>query len=304
MACTNPLTAWKLNGKIVWTPPSKSEGFSQSVELPCGGCIGCRLLNAKEWSVRITHEAQLHSENVFVTLTYAPGQLPRFGSLHYPDFQLFLKRLRKALSPRKIRFFMCGEYGDETKRAHYHAIFFGWRPDDGKFFTEGKSGNAIYTSEFLDGLWRKGHCNWSDFEPGAAEYIARYITKKVKGPDAEDHYIGLDLETGDFGPRSPEFAVMSRRPGIGAKWFDKYFVSDVDHRDGCIINGRPMKVPRYYDKLVEKLYGEPALKAKKRIRVADAREKAARDSRSLMYGREASAANHKARLGVMKRSKV
>jgi len=300
VSCTNPLTAWKVNGVLTWVCPVKGEGVVQELVLPCGGCIGCRLMQAKEWATRISHEAQLHEENCFVTLTYSPEKLPRFGSLKYQDFQLFMKRLRKACAPKKIRFFMCGEYGDTTKRAHYHAIFFGWSPSDPVYHTSKTS--DIYTSKFLDDLWKHGHTYFSYFEPGAAEYIARYVTKKVTGPDAEDHYIGLDLETGDFGPRSPEFARMSRAPGIGAKWHSKYFRSDVDHRDSVVsYNGVVAKVPRYYDKLTEREFGEEYLANKKRIRVQNAKRERAKDDRSDYLLQDAKASNQRARLGQMKR---
>jgi len=222
-----------------------------------------------------------------------------------------MKRLRTACNPRpkkgqpkpepvKIRFFMCGEYGDQTKRAHYHAILFGWSPPDPVYFSTKTS--DIYTSQFLDDQWKLGQTYFSYFEPGAAEYIARYITKKVTGPDASDHYIGLDLETGDFGPRSSEFARMSVRPGIGALWHRQYFRSDVDHRDSVVsYNGVTTKVPRYYDKLTERDYGEEYLRHKKRQRVQNAKRERLKDDRSDYLMQEAKAINQKARLGQMKR---
>jgi len=302
MPCTRPLKGWKLNGKIQWVQPVKAEGITADVVLPCGRCIGCRLMQAKEWSVRISHEAQLHEVNSFVTLTYDPEHLPQFGSLNYPDFQRFMKRLRKALSPKRIRFFMCGEYGDTTRRAHYHAIFFGWAPADGEFFTESRAGNSVYTSKFLAACWGLGHANFSFFEPGAAEYIARYVTKKITGEPALSHYQGLDLTTGEVGPRVPEFARMSRRPGIGGKWFDQYYAADVAARDAVVVDaGRLIKVPRYYDKLTEREFGEEYLAKRKRIRVQKARDQARKDARAVVYGLEATESNQRARLGQMKR---
>ena len=302
MPCTRPLDAWKLNGKVIFERPASAEGVSVQVTLPCGGCIGCRLMHAQEWATRIKHEAKMHQENSFLTLTYANEHLPQFGSLNYPDFQAFMKSLRQALRPKKLRFFMCGEYGDTTKRAHYHCILFGWMPQDGTVFTESRSGNTIYNSEFLAKHWRLGHINFSVFEPGAAEYIARYVTKKITGEPASKHYLGLDTETGEIGPRKPEFAIMSRRPGIGATWFDQYFDTDIDPFDSVTAEGgATSKVPRYYDKLTAKRYGESVVKRKKRLRVQSAKEKSKRDTRSLIYGREATAANHNARLGQMKR---
>jgi hypothetical protein len=48
--------------------------------------------------------------------------------------------LRKKISPLKIRFFHCGEYGDKTRRPHYHALIFGYGFPDKKLFKKQKSG--------------------------------------------------------------------------------------------------------------------------------------------------------------------
>ena len=42
---------------------------------------------------------------------------------------------------------------------------------------------------------------------------------------------------------------MSRKPGIGYNWFQKYKL-DVFPRDVCIINNHEVKPPRYYDTLL------------------------------------------------------
>jgi len=41
---------------------------------------------------------------------------------------------------------------------------------------------------------------------------------------------------------------MSLKPGIGANWYHKY-ASQLENFDHVVINGRPQKPPRYYDKL-------------------------------------------------------
>lgn len=46
---------------------------------------------------------------------------------------------------------------------------------------------------------------------------------------------------------------MSRRPGIGLTWFEKY-KSDVYPHDYVVVNGSKVRPPRYYDKKFELLY--------------------------------------------------
>ncbi len=130
MACYYPLRAWRGPGRtgalsIAWTRQGSSH---VELQLPCGQCIGCRLERSRQWAVRCMHEASLYSFNSFVTLSYSPECLPSLDSLCVRDFQLFMKRLRKQFS--KVRFFHCGEYGDDTRRPHYHALLFNLHFDD------------------------------------------------------------------------------------------------------------------------------------------------------------------------------
>ncbi len=181
------------------------------------------------------HEAQMNDANAFITLTYEDDQLPPGSSLQVSDWQKFAKRVRKQVGP--FRFLHCGEYGDQNGRPHYHACIFGLD------FTEDKQPwkNELYTSETLTQLWGMGHVVAGPLTFESAAYVARYVMKKITGPMAEKHYEG----------RKPEYSTMSRRPGIGQTWFEK-FCSEVYPSDQVVSRGRIMKPPRYYDKLLEK----------------------------------------------------
>lgn len=132
----------------------------------------------------------MHTDSSFLTLTYDAEHLPSGGTLVPRDVQLFLKRLRKAISPVALRYFFVGEYGDDTQRPHYHAALFG------------VGLNAV---EDVRRAWARGNIMLGDLTPQSAAYIAGYVTKKMTSKDDPR------LEG-----RHPEFSRMSLRPGIGA----------------------------------------------------------------------------------------
>lgn len=136
-------------------------------------------------------EARCHSFSTFATLTYDPDHYPISGSLKPEDCQKFFKRLRKRLGKdRKIRYYLVGEYGDESERAHYHAAIFGLSEQE---------------KDHVDAAWGLGHTMLGTLTYDSAQYIAGYVTKKLTSPDDPR-----------LNGRHPEFARMSNRPGIGA----------------------------------------------------------------------------------------
>lgn len=243
MPCYHPLAAWYsrergASGKRGITF-RLSEGFKDKpLALPCGRCIGCRLEKARQWALRCLHESKLWERNCFVTLTYDDKHVPEDGSLRPRDYVLFMKRLRKRYG-EGVRFFHCGEYGESLGRPHHHAILFNVDFED-KWFYKSVGGNTLWTSKVLDGLWQQGFCSVGQVSFESAGYVARYALKKVTGPAAESHY----------GGRVPEYLTMSRRPGIGKAFFEKYR-SDFYPSDECVVRGVVTKPPRYYDKLLE-----------------------------------------------------
>lgn len=189
------------------------------------------------------HEAQLHERNSFVTLTYDEEHLPPDGGLRYRDFQLFMKRVRKRFPG--TRFYMCGEYGDLHKRPHYHAALFGLAFDDQVAIGRSAAGSVIYRSDLLSSLWLDGHSSVGELTRESAAYIARYVIKKLSGPPAQTAYSRVDADTGEVFQVMPEFTRMSLRPGIAARWVERYH-ADVYPTDRINTNGRLRKPPRYY----------------------------------------------------------
>jgi hypothetical protein len=246
--CYHPLKGYyarKVNpetGKRSVVFNSKEGFYDYKVNLPCGRCIGCRLERSRQWAVRCVHEASLHEQNCFITLTFDDKNLEPGGSLVKADFQNFMKRLRKRFfgnSKGNVRYFHCGEYGEKLGRPHHHAALFGLDfPDRLLWSTKGNV--RLYRSCILEALWPYGHSTVGDVTFESAAYIARYVTKKITGEMADSHY----------GGRLPEYCTMSRRPGIAREWFNRY-KDDLYPKDFAVIRGKKCKVPKYYNRCYE-----------------------------------------------------
>lgn len=285
------------------------------VQVACGRCIGCRLDKKLGWALRLMDEAQLHQDVLFTTMTYDDAHLPRGGTLVKRHVQLFHKRLSEskrqefkkfqALLPvelrtpwKGVRYLTGGEYGETTWRPHYHSILFGAKFADMR--PHSKSGDhQLYASEEFDALWGMGHCLLGYVSLDTCAYVAGYVTKKIAGQMAEEHYRRVDPYTGEVFDLLPEFALMSRRPGIGSGWYEK-FKDDVFPSDTKVVKGKPGSVPPFY---VERLKNEDvaAYEAVKARRMDRLRARRADNTPARLKVREEVAI---ARLGMKLRDKI
>lgn len=113
-----------------------------------------------------------------------------------------MKKLRKNYG-KPLRYFAVGEYGEETERPHYHLALFGLGTDGvGRLRNHGISYNS---DPLVDRCWALGKTDVKDLVPETAAYLCGYVVKKLNSPSDPK-----------LGGRYPEFALMSRRPGIGA----------------------------------------------------------------------------------------
>lgn len=279
MTCFSPIQAYKsksVNPKSGKRPMQFKIAGSFSGErylLPCGKCIGCRLEHSRRWAVRLMHENKMHKESCFVTLTYDNEHLPEFGNLVPRHLQLFHKRLHNKLLDSRgfgIRYYACGEYGSINKRPHYHSLIFGYNFRDLKKYSESQYG-PLFTSKDLDSIWYDfdgsplGSCKVGSVTFESAAYVARYCVKKVDGPlrDA-GHYCVYNADGVVF-ERMREFGHMSRRPGIGSTYFDKYGSEIIQH-DSVIVNGREVPSIRYYDLRIDEKRFNKIMRARARSR--------------------------------------
>ncbi|AXH75174.1 MAG: replication initiator protein [Microviridae sp.] len=281
MPCFKPLQGYhKPSGG--WTS-SHAASNGIPLTLPCGQCIGCRADKRDEWAVRLVHESRLHQDSMFLTLTYDNNHVPIGYGLDKRHVQLFMKRYRQAISPRKIRFFAVGEYGETRLRPHYHLLIFGhWPKDSKRWNTQEK--HCLFTSQLVCDLWGKGLAVHGDLTPETCKYVAHYTTKKMTGLMAKDHYTRLD-EFGELHQVIPEFSLQSRRPGIGA---DFYLKNKNDFRSGdfSLLSGKKQRVPKYYDKLLER-ENEQLLVSIKDTRKLNARKHRANNTPARLAVREA-----------------
>lgn len=266
------------------------------VEIPCGQCIGCRLEYSRQWANRCLLELQNHDSSFFVTLTYDDEHVPKSAyadpetgeaftslTLRKRDFQLFMKRLRKAFPNDNIRYFMCGEYGSHTYRPHYHAIIFGLHLCDLRPYKRSDQGFNYYISDSLSRCWSDrlgkplGYSVVADVTWETCAYTARYVMKKLNG-SAKEFYEMHNLER--------EFTLMSTKPAIGKEYFlAHHSIYDTD----CInvstpTGGRKFKPPRYFDKLFDLENPDEMSDIKaSRLRVAKDAKKAKLHNTDLSY---------------------
>lgn len=198
------------------------------------------------------HEAQLHEDNYFLTLTYDNENLVKNCgvyddqykeitefSLNKVKFVNFMKDYRKKYGAG-IRFFHCGEYGEKRSRPHHHVCIFNHIPPD-RVRVGTKNGFPYYHSKEVQEIWGKGDIMIGEVTFESAAYVARYIMKKITGEKAQDYYDGIQ----------PEYITMSRRPGIAHDWWEKH-KNDVLAIDGTIVGNRLIpRPPKYYDNMYD-----------------------------------------------------
>lgn len=214
---------WRSDGRIR-VPGDKA------VMIKCNNCPECWNEHSNEWADRCYLESLEHKENCVLTLTYKDTN----GELSKRDYQLFLKKLRKAIYPTKIKYFISGEYGSLHGRPHFHLIIFGWRPDDCTFYSKSKSGCDMYNSKFVESFWKHG---WVTIDLAvdrkACFYSAKYLQKAINR----------------FGVKHKQPAFSACSKGIAIAAANKF---DPELDNHIYINGKPKRVPRYFRKIFAK----------------------------------------------------
>lgn len=262
MDCTFPVTI-------------KNPKTREYMKVPCGMCMSCRLARVRDWSARLLDEDSSWKSSVFITITYDNDHLPLTNcgrsTLVKSDLQKFIKRLRKHMelegrdsafkgtvlpgkSPPLLRYFACGEYGDEYGRPHYHLIVFGLSPSDRNLILK---------------CWDKCDVRRVTTTPVIIErihYVTSYVQKKWICRDPKDFF--------NYGCVQPPFQLMSQ--GLGLDFFrlheDEYIYSKTR-----TIKGVKYSFPRYYLKKSPQFKEIISEKGRVCTRIALAKEQSALD---------------------------
>lgn len=232
--CTFPLS-------ILNPRNERAKRERDTIQVPCGQCIECRIQKSRHWALRCEHELLYHKTACFLTLTYNDENLVwgyQVPTLYPKHLEKFWKRLRKYFGVPGLRYYACGEYGDKRGRPHYHAILFGHDFIEDRQVQKECNGYRLYTSKILDKLWSHGQCIIGEVNFDAIAYCARYTLKKQTGRNS-GVYKTLGIE--------PEFARMSRNPGIGSKFYEQYSVDLFPHDYAVTMDGVKLSVPPYYN---------------------------------------------------------
>lgn len=255
--------------------------------IPCKNCWACQLTYSAEWATRNMLETLEHEHNYFITLTYDEEHLPILdnisyevngqkiviendgtweGSLYPEHVETFINSLRKHFERqgiKGIRYFYCGEYGETTKRPHYHLLLYGAPLNNLENYSYHIDSNfkEHWKNPLIDKYWKYGIHDIASVEWSSAAYVSRYCTKKIyTGKESVQHY----AEQGKL----KEFIRMSKRPGIGMKYYHEHKM-DIYENDSMVMktvkgNTGSFKPPKAFDKLFKEEYPEEFEKIEKR----------------------------------------
>lgn len=210
-------------------------GDGTFINVPCGKCMACISNRRIDWTNRLEIELKYSTSAYFITLTYDPDHIPENGNLVKKDVQDWLKRLRKKISPTKIKYYLVGEYGTTTKRPHYHALIFNL------------PGDMTESYRLILNSWQNGLIHVGKVTSASIAYCTKYMIQK--------QYEEFEVKP---------FSLMSKRPAIGAVYVKdakKWHRDDKERFYMVKQDGEKARLPRYfrekvYTKLERQVYAK------------------------------------------------
>lgn len=236
--------------------------------IPCRKCIGCRIDYSRDWANRGYLESKKSpNSNYFVTLTYDDEHLPKKdeittskgitykndgtwnGCLEPKHLKKFIHDIRQHYYRKNgykgIKYLACGEYGTENGRPHYHVILFNCPLDADDFYAPRLiDGEYYHQNKLIEKYWKRGISNVGTATWNTIAYVARYVTKKLYGDNAEDSR----AQKGQIA----EFIRVSN--GIGRDYWEENKEKILQTDSITIRNAKGIhqtKPPRYFTRLLK-----------------------------------------------------
>lgn len=202
------------------------------IPVPCGRCPECLKRRSMQWTFRIAKEAENCISALFVTLTYNTSTVPitknGFMTLDKEHVKTLMHKLRSYHAEKnlpKLRYYICGEYGGNRQRPHYHAIILNCN-----------------VQAILD-RWPYGSVHIGKTQDASIAYTVGYLNKgKIVPAHKNDD-------------RQPEFSHMSKGLGKGyiTEPMIKFHWQSPEHLFLTLPDGVKISLPRYYrDKIFPK----------------------------------------------------
>lgn len=199
----------------------------KDITVDCGKCLNCLSNKAKEYGMRMQQEADRYKSWYFFTLTYNDLTVPWKNnklSLRKDDITKMIKRINKDVKKRmgEWRYFVAGEYGERTKRPHYHMVAF----------------STVPILETVRSNWNYGQVDrqiaWSY---KAISYTVGYANKKI----------GMDWDKRVEKP----FNKFSK--GIGREWIHEAIAKQKINEEHYFIETQNYinRIPAYYKKILK-----------------------------------------------------
>lgn len=204
----------------------KSGSFEEIIT--CGKCIVCLENRIKTWFIRIMCEIGYADYAKFITLTYRDEEVPMINgveTLRHKDFQDYIKRVRKMLGDIRMKYYMCGEYGERMGRPHYHAVIL--------LYGDLKKKKS---QEILQSKWSKGFVHIGTVTPKSVRYCLDYLNKLAK----------KEYDINQVRP----YQKVSQGFGLNYMLDNEKQISELKY---LAYNNVKYEVPRYFRKKSEKI---------------------------------------------------
>lgn len=218
--------------------------YFEHYKVPCGHCLNCMI--SKQSALEFLAKKELYDVYrtgrgaSFITLTYDDEHIPRnddnLVTLRKHDVQCWLKNVRRQMEyhNKKIpfKYIMCGEYGDDFGRPHYHIVFLG--------LTDAQ------VVDYSRKLWKNGLCDIGVLGQGGLRYICKYMTKQNPSKDVKDMRKALNVEN----------PFICHSFGLGKKWIQENCEKIADNDFQFEINGKTQFFPKYVCQYVSSRTGK------------------------------------------------